>query len=451
MHSWMGVGKVGGGSLAPPLLMGLPSGLRTVSEPEGPEIVFLLPTRRVGQHGPVAAWLNTAGWVSAATRLGYQTTVVTSDGQVQPGALRQHEPAQPGAGRSRVASLLPAWLKVALKDGRELLRSRAFLRVASSVDLTAADIAFVWQRHELFIRAGKKLSQRVGRPLVIFVASPKIWEADHWGVRRPGWRALAEWFGDARPLRDADVVACVSREVADATVALGVDPLRTIVTPSTVDTELFQPRAGGTELRATYGVDERFVVIWTGSFRPFHGLELLLDSVADASRDIPSLVLLLVGDGPERSRLETEVVRRGLVDLVRFTGEISHEELPRILSVADMAVVASQGKQEFHYSPLKLWEYLAMGLPVAAPNVGEPGRMLTDHVDAILYPPGNREALTEAIVELARSPQTGTRLGETARRLAESESWRQQLARVVDRLGSLPHVGDRHWWSPRDR
>ena len=86
------------------------------------------------------------------------------------------------------------------------------------------DLAFVWQRHELFQTAGLDLADAVGVPSVLFVPATHVWEAEQWGVRRPGLARLTERFGEASALRRADVVACGTDLVAEQALRLGARP-----------------------------------------------------------------------------------------------------------------------------------------------------------------------------------------------------------------------------------
>lgn len=402
------------------------------------EIVFLLPTTLAGQQGPVAAWLNTAGWATGAGKLGFGSTVITPIGVVDPSRLRHwaSQPATTPRSGNRLAANLPLPLKVAVKDAREWIRAQRFARLVSRADLPKEGMAFVWQRHELFHRAGARLAKRLRCPLVLYVTAPKVWEARSWGAHRPGWGPLVERLGDVGPMRSADLVACVSDEVAEEVRRLGVDRSRILVIPSTVDADLFKPGPDGSDVRRRYSLVGRLVVGWTGSFRSFHGLDLLLDAVDDARQYVPQLVALFVGDGPERVRLQAEAERRGLKGAVRFIGTVPQAELPDVLSAFDVAVVSGRSDQTFHYSPLKLWEYLAMARAVIAPSAGSLPRLLENGVHAILVKPGDAHSLARAIVKLADNPSLRLRLGRAGRVLAETASWTHQLKRVIDRLES---------------
>ena len=397
-------------------------------------IIFLLPVARAGQVGPIASWLNTAGWVSAATLSGYQTIVITPDGVVNEHDLRGASQSSERVGSRRLRSRLPLGLKTHLKDVREFIRSVRFARTVRRLKVDTLDVCLVWQRHELFSRAGHQLARRLGCPLVVFTAAPKVWEARRWGVHRGRTEWLAEKLGDVRPLRAADLVACASEEVAHAVTELGVEPSRTLVTPSTADTEMFHPRVDGSSVREALGLEGCLVVGWTGSFRSFHGVEVLVDATEQAATRVPNLRVMLVGDGPERSRLERDVRERGMREIFRFVDTVPQHQLPMYLATTDVAVVTSQRDQEFHYSPLKMWEYLAMGVAVVVPATGLPGRILCDGVDALMYPPGDADMLAFALVRLAEDGALRATLGSAGRALAEQHSWARQFERVLEYL-----------------
>ena len=151
---------------------------------------------------------------------------------------------------------------------------------------------------------------------------------------------------------------------------------------------------------------------------------------------MPGASLLLVGDGPERVRIEK--LARELGVPATFTGTVPHHELPAYLAAMDAAVVLAPRGAPFHYSPLKLAEYLAAGLPVVAPAVGQLPERLTEGLDALLVPPGDEAALGAALRHLRDDPEERARLGKAARAAAEAVwSWDHQIRCVVDALGRL--------------
>jgi len=395
--------------------------------------ILVLPTVAAGQQGPVAAWVSTAGWADALARSLGESWIVTPEGVVPAERARARASlpalAPPGSGRGR---RVPTVVKTAVKDARDLRRARRF-RVAPAGPWSDSEVAFVWQRHELFHTAGIELAAALTVPAVVFVPAPLVWQARQWGVRRPGWARVAEYAGEARPLRRADLVACGTEAVAEQVARMGVPESRVVVTPTGADPVVLDAPARATARTATrsrFGLGDAFVVGWIGSFRAFHALDLVVDAVAG----VPGSVLVLVGDGPERARVETRA--RSLGVSVVATGTVPHDALPAMLAGLDAAVIAADGGSAFHYSPLKLAEYLAAGLAVVAPAVGEPGARLRTGEDALLVPPGDPTAIAEALRRLRDDPSLRERIGEQARAVARTEwSWDRSAERVLGALG----------------
>jgi glycosyltransferase involved in cell wall biosynthesis len=399
--------------------------------------VFVVAGSTTPEQGPVAALVSTAGWAAAAERVLGQSWVVTPTGVFTPpmARLRGSDPTLRSRSAASVRRRVPAVAKTAVKDVLSWRMSRRF-----GIDLdgpwSVTDVAFVWQRHDLFHTTGLELARRLGAPSVLFVPAAKVWEAEQWGTRRPGWGRLLEWRVERPSLLGADLVACGSQPVADQVLRLGVPHERVLLTPTGVDLDVFAEPPDPTPLRRRLGLEDRFVVGWVGSFRRFHALE----QVVDAAATVPNAALLLVGDGPERARLKR--LSRALGVTAMFTGTVAHHELPVYLAAMDAAVVLARRGQPFHYSPLKLAEYLAAGLPVVAPATGQLLERLTDGVDAIVVPPHDVDALGVALRRLRDDPEERIRLGKAARAAAEADwSWDHQVRRVLEAVAYLPSAG----------
>lgn len=402
--------------------------------------VFVLPVATGGQLGPVAAYLSAGGWAAAAARVLGDAWVVCPDGVLDPSeTVRRATDAAIGTSATVGHPRVPEVVKTLAKDMRQQRRAAAFT-VAPDGPWRDYHIDFVWQRHELFHTAGLDLAQHLDRPSVLFVPATKVWEAERWGTRRPGWGRLLERAGEAPALRRADVVACGSPEVAEQATRLGVAAERIVLTPTGVDVDRFAGTGSDRgELRARLGLTDRFVVGWVGSFRPFHAIESAVEAVTDR----PDTSLLMVGDGPERARVEA-LARAPGVHAV-FTGTVAHPDLPRYLSAMDVGLVLAPPDGAFHYSPLKLAEYLASGLPVVAPAVEAITSRLTDGIDAVLVEPGDLPGLRHAIARLHDDSDLRRRIGKRAREVAEVKwSWDEQIRRLMGALA----VDHRHPPSP---
>ncbi|MBX3285604.1 MAG: glycosyltransferase family 4 protein [Actinobacteria bacterium] len=407
--------------------------------------VFVLPTSTAGQRGPVAAYLSTAGWAAAAERVLGAAWIACPSGLVDPAEARRigsrPAPTTPGgSGPARRLPLVPDPAKTLAKDVLRYRSARRF-HVAPDGPWAGTHLDLVWQRHELFQTAGIDLARALHVPSVLFAPATAVWEAERWGTHRPGWGHLVERLGERPALTTADVVACGAPEVAEQAVRIGTDPERIVITPTGVDLDLFDPPpddAARQAERDRLGLADRFVVGWVGSFRPFHSLDRAVEAVAG----VPDVALLLVGDGPERPAVEARARELGVH--VVCTGTVAHADLPRHLSAMDVGLVLGPADGAFHYSPLKLAEYLAAGLPVVAPDVGTVTARLTDGVDALLVDPADPAALGAAVRALRAEPALRRRLSEAGRAaVAAHWSWDEQVRRVVAALERLGLRRDR--------
>jgi glycosyltransferase involved in cell wall biosynthesis len=233
---------------------------------------------------------------------------------------------------------------------------------------------------------------------------------------------------ERRALRRSSLVITVSSPLARLAKSLaGVDAL---VLPNGADVRRFDRRAADPErVRGRYGLADRTVVGWVGVLRDWHGLELLLDSVAT----LPDVHLLVVGDGPGREALERRAQSAGIADRVTVTGRVAHEEMPHFIAAMDIAAVADE--RTGVASPMKLLEYMAMGTAVIAPAMDNIRDIVTDRVNGLLFEAGNREALLASIRELCDDRALRASLGANARAAVERDrTWTAIATRILDRV-----------------
>jgi glycosyltransferase involved in cell wall biosynthesis len=261
-------------------------------------------------------------------------------------------------------------------------------------------------------------------------------------VMRPGWGRLLERYGERPQLLASDVVACVSGEVAREVVRLGVSRERIVVSPTAVDAELFAPAESSAAERHALGVGDAFVVGWAGTFRRFQGLETLVEAFGKLRETQEAARLLLVGDGAERPHIEAVVDQVGARAGVVFAGAIGARAVPECLNAMDVAVVSARSDGGFHYSPLKLREYLACGRAVLAPRIGEIPTFVDDGVHALLYEPGDVDDLATKLRRLHDDPGLRTRLGAAGREFVLAHAtWDTRLDELLDSAPFRAAVG----------
>ncbi len=179
-----------------------------------------------------------------------------------------------------------------------------------------------------------------------------------------------------------------------------------------------------------------FTVGFLGSMKPWHGLPTLIDAFTLLHERAPVWRLLLIGDGPERNGVEQALTSRGLRAAATFTGEVPPADVPGFLASVDAAVAPYPHLPSFYFSPLKLYEYMAAGVPTIASRVGQLDELITDGVTGLLCPAGDPAALAARLELLRHDPRLRTRLGAAARaRVLEGHTWSATAQRVLSLAG----------------
>jgi len=189
------------------------------------------------------------------------------------------------------------------------------------------------------------------------------------------------------------------------------------------------PGGDGSRVRAELGLAADAPVVGTVcSLRPQKAVDVALAAVARLTADHPQLRFLVVGDGPERSRLEREADRLGAPAL--FLGRRSHEEIPDLLATMDVVVSSSS----FEGTPLAVLEWMAAAKPIVATAVGGIPSIIDDGEQGVLVPPADPAALAAALSRLLGDAGERRRLGDAARRRQQAEF---RLQRTIDILQDL--------------
>lgn len=321
---------------------------------------------------------------------------------------------------------------------------------------------FIYQRLSLGNYTGAHLANKWGLPLVLEYNGSEVWAARHWG-RPLANEPLARAAEDAS-LRQADVVVTVSNVLGEELAERGVDPARTVVYPNGVDPHLFDPTqvtAQAAATREALGIASTAIVVtFLGTFGKWHGTDVLARAIHGlataehtwlARNDVH---FLLVGDGLQMP-LVREIVGDSADGRVHLTGLVPQAEAPRFLGASDLVVsphVANEDGSPFFGSPTKLFEYMAMGLPIVASGLDQIGDVLQPSVRvsellnvdepgaavALLTTPGSERELAEGIRHLVARPDWRTTLGANARRLAiERHTWDAHVAAILGRLDEV--------------
>lgn len=295
-------------------------------------------------------------------------------------------------------------------------RAGAVARLAATLRPDA-----IMERYYNFGGEAITIAARTGATAVLEVNAPVI---DHPGSHKARldrallFQPMRRWR--ERICRQADLIVSPSAAILPP----GTPSSKIAVLEWGADTERFRPGAGGALPFTRPGGT---LAVFAGAFRSWHGAVHLARAIrelrARGRRDIGAL---FIGDGPELRRVREEAA--GL-DGVIFTGAVAHDRMPACLAAASVGVapfdIGAHGPLAlgFFWSPLKIFEYMAAGLPVVAPAVDRIPALVEHGREGLLYQPGVAGALAATLERLTDGPLR-ERLGRAARdRAVRDYSW----------------------------
>lgn len=304
----------------------------------------------------------------------------------------------------------------------------------------------IYERYALFNAAGVLVGRMTGVPVVLEVNETAGVDRTRAG-KRIAMAGLAHWL-ERRILRSAAGVVVVSGYLKDYVQAAGVPENRIRVTPNAVDVERFDAdRISGAEVRAKYGLEGKTVIGFAGSFTKWHGLDLLIHAAAGLMGEFPDLHLLLVGDGARRQASEELAEELGIADRVTFTGKVPHAEMPQHMAAMDLGVMPASN---VYGSPMKVFEYMAMGKPAVAPRYRPLEEAIVDGEDGLLFAPNDGDSLRGCLHTLVADPAFRTRLGEAARNKVQNRHQWVHNAQAVTELAQADRSPVGHGLPVRD-
>ena len=381
-------------------------------------IAYVCADAGIPVFGTKGASIHVQSVVRAALKAGHRVTLFATrfDGHVPPGL-------------ENVACVhLPE-----IPQGDPTKRAHAALEardhIAERLD-AHAPYDMVYERYSLWSDVGMRWAREHGIPGILEVNAPLIEEqrTHRQLVLEDEAHAVAQ-----SAFSQASALLAVSPGVADYlhtwpgtkgrvhVVANGVDP---------------SPSADSAELRAARHADisnETPIVIgFLGTLKPWHGLPLLVEAFARLHRRFPQTRLLVVGAGPGRTDMESSLTALGLLQHCRFTGAVQAHEVPGLLAQMDIATAPYPAQDNFYFSPLKIYEYLAAELPVVTTRVGHLATVVLQDVDGLLVPPGDPDAFADALATLVQDPALRLSMGRRGRqRIVAEHSWDAVIARIL--------------------
>jgi glycosyltransferase involved in cell wall biosynthesis len=235
--------------------------------------------------------------------------------------------------------------------------------------------------------------------------------------------------------KNCDVLVCVSETLKNIIIEqTGIPPQKAIVVPNGVDVSIFNP-----SLYKPLRMFNEFTIGFIGNFASWQGLELLLGAIHEIREQGVIINLTLVGDGPERIDLENITRNLRLSDIVKYVGFVPQNKVPEYILGFDIGYSGQteRTEQRMYCSPIKIYEYMAMGKPVIASDY-EDTRKVINPSNGFLFEIGNQEDLINKILQAYNGKADLIKMGSKAREeIVQNHSWESRISFLIAKINEI--------------
>lgn len=250
-------------------------------------------------------------------------------------------------------------------------------------------------------------------------------------------------FEDHEPLRNRRIYAFLLKHIAQKVIvaenlrtlyeSLNVPLTSVLVAPNGVDIEEFDSVSIDKHIwNRKYGIPEdKKIILYTGHFYRWKGMYTLLDSSSFIKDN--AVIVCIGGTEKDYAKVQSYIEEQKLLNvyLVPF---IPHKEVLIHLKSADVLVLPNTAKEErslLYTTPLKLFEYMASGVPIVASRISSFASYLKDGENAILFDPDDSEDLAYRIHEVISDTNCGINYADAARQTAENHTWMKRAESIL--------------------
>ncbi len=361
------------------------------------------------------------GIVGALRGLGHEVSIVSF-----PGADPEHTPAA-GSGspkrKGRLATLVTKLPGVVFELAELAYNAMTLLRMGRVIGRERPDL--IYERYSLFLFATVWLARRHGVPIVLEINDSALVERVRPLYLKGLARRIERWC-----MRQCTGLVFISSYFRDQAQAAYGEIAPCVISPNAADLAHFDPARFEREaLRRERGLEGRVVCGFIGSFARWHGVDGFVRAIAPQLARAPELTLLLVGDGVTLPEVRELVDRERLGLQVRLPGRVPHPDIAGWVACMDYAVLPDSNE---YGSPMKLFEFMAMGVAVVAPDYSPVAEVTEDGRTGWMFPRRDMQACIERLLALAPRADEQRRVGMAAREYIASErQWRNNAEQLL--------------------
>jgi len=348
-------------------------------------------------------YVHIAEIVNALKELGHEIIMV------EPNSINQKEFGESSNLVQSIRNFLPGFIHEIIEF---FYTFYDFVKLRQAIKQYQPDC--IYERYNLYLPSGIWAKKYFKLPLILEVNSPLYEERkNNNGISLD---FLAKW-SERYVWKNADHVLPVTQVLADIIAEQGVNNEKMTVIHNGINLANFPwPPVFSEQISQRYQLEGKLILGFVGFVREWHRLDRVLDAIADHPKD--NWHLFLVGDGPGRIPLEKHAEHLGISDKLTITGVVSRDKMPQYQSVFDLAL---QPDVTRYASPLKMFEYMALGKAILAPDMANIKEILTANENALLF--SGEEDFKEKLIYLCQNEELRKTLGQNAKQTIDDRGF----------------------------
>lgn len=282
---------------------------------------------------------------------------------------------------------------------------------------------FLYERYALNNFAMAHLAQRSGLPLVLEVNDATIIERS-----RPCLQKRLSRFVEKKVFDRSRLLITISNYFKQLIIEQhGIPEAKILVLPNAVDPNRFKINPLSKLQKEDLGIKAKYIIGFVGAFVQWHGLSFFIQAISDLLEKM-DIHVLLVGDGPARKDVDRVINVLNIHNRVTITGFIDAQNIPYYIELFDIGLVPNSN---MHCSPMKIFEYMAMGIPVIAPAYPPIREIIDDGINGSIFIPHDKKIFRRKIKTLLDDENMRNRMGKAAKeKVMKQFTWQRNVEKL---------------------
>ncbi len=329
--------------------------------------------------------------------------------------------------KAKIKKLIPKFLWVSLKDFKLIQHDKEAAKVLEKA-IVKHQPDLVYERSEYLQSASVRVVKKHKIKYFLEINAPFIEEMK-------GFEGVSIWHNlahkkEKKKCQNADKIIVVSSALKKFIVEkYSINESKIFIQPNCINPNKIKlNNENVAEISNQYHLNGYKVIGFVGSILPHHGVDILIEAFNLVFHKNIKTKLLIVGDGSIVSHLKTTINKLNLQNNVIFTGKIPHHLVFNYIQIMDVCVMA---KSNWYGSPIKIFEYAAIGKPVIAPNTLPLQDVMVNNENGIVAEM-NAESIANAIQYLLENKDEANKMAETFKQqVLDKYTWQQAAKNII--------------------